>query len=146
MTCSVLLIRAAYVGGLGWAPPGQEWLVAVNAWASSTQSFVTHRRGEGKDVTYARYDRAADPQAQMQVTAGASATAVPVARSAGAGSVDRRSIQLPDRAYLVPQEELVTVTMKVSQRLTLNTRSADTQETQGLPTAAVATSSQVWRV
>ena len=115
--CRMSIQRTAYVTGLGWAPQGQEWLVATGVVAGPDGSDVEWQAAGGGS---AHYVSASDARVTLSVSGGAQ----PRHRH-GTAPVDGATRGVEDRAYLVPQGRPVTTTLTYTGSARLDPDDAD---------------------
>ena len=105
--------RAPYVAGLGWAPTGKDWLVVADVRARTSRDDTPTIEGKDQGIVRAR---TAGPGALVLTVEGVPAPA----RTVGAATTTEKARTLPTAAYLVDEADSVTVTLRFTQRLTVD--------------------------
>lgn len=104
--CSMPLRRSVYVPGLGAAPVGKEWLVLYAAGVMRSERLATVYP-PGSDAQGARYLPSGPPTVSVSADGVAAQP-----KLSGKDVVRGDSVQLADRAWLVPEDEASTVRLR----------------------------------
>lgn len=116
VTCRVLAYRGAYVPGLGAAPQGKDWFVVHGSVSRDDKWPIGDFRGTGS--AYYTSSR------QATVTIAVAGVASP--QVSGPDARSGETVQIAQRAFLVPSDQKVTMTMRYQLPATLDRKASTT--------------------